>query len=585
MNKTKVDIKGMHCNSCEILIEDELLKIPGVKKVKVSQKKACAEIFYKGQLNQKNISLAIQKAGAEYSLGKEQRQFFSHNAHDYMDLSITIMGVFALLFLAKALGVFEIGAKTGNNFNNLPVVFLIGLTAGVSTCMAIVGGLVLGASARFAEKHPTATTLQKFKPHLFFNLGRIISYFILGGLIGYLGSFLQLSTSVLGLLTIAVGFVMLLLGIQLTEIVPGLSRIKFTLPKQISRLFGIKQKSEQEYSHKNSAMMGALTFFLPCGFTQAMQLYAISKGNPVTGAITMGVFALGTTPGLLGIGGLTAVVKGAFAKHFFRFAGVVVALLAFFNISNGLNLTGNPISSVLSYTSAAAAQGNNQIVPVKDGVQIMEMTQDATGYNPNKFTVQKGIPVRWIINSTNSATCASSVIASQIDVRKQLSSGENIIKFTPTETGTIKFSCSMGMYTGTITVVEAKEKPTKPSALKIEQTTPTSIESEPTPTVTQKIITPEVTQEPDIQILKATYSLDNDVQPRTFVAKADHEVRLEIEALDNGRGCMGSVMIPGLTEPQGFNKGETTILTFKPKKGTYQLTCAMGVPHGIIIAN
>ena len=545
MNKTKIDIKGMHCNSCEILIEDELLKIPSVKKAVVSQKNGCAEIFYEGRLDPNDVSFAVREAGSEYSLGKEQRQFFSHSPQDYFELIVTIAGVFALFFLAQALGVFEIGAKTGNDFNSLPVVFLIGLTAGVSTCMAIVGGLVLGASARFAEKHPTATTLQKFKPHLFFNLGRIVSYTILGGLIGYMGSFLQLSTSVLGLLTIAVGFVMLLLGVQLTEIIPGLNRFKFTLPKQISRLFGIKQKSQQEYSHKNSAAMGALTFFLPCGFTQAMQLYAISTGSPVAGALTMGVFALGTAPGLLGIGGLTSVVKGAFARHFFRFAGVIVVLLSLFNISNGLNLTGNPINSVLSYANAAGTKSNDPNVQIKDGYQIVNMTQDATGYNPNTFTIQKGIPVKWVINSTDPFTCASSVIASQIGVRKQLSSGENIIEFTPNETGTISFSCSMGMYTGSFTVVEAKEKPAKqPEARNIPTQEPTQ---QPTPTVA-------VVEDTNAQIIKATYSLANDIQPRQFAVNANQQVRLEIEALDNGAGCMGSVMIPGLTEPKGFSK-------------------------------
>jgi sulfite exporter TauE/SafE/plastocyanin domain-containing protein len=482
---------------------------------------------------------------------------------------MAILSLTALFYLAQALGIFELGSKAGSNYNSLPVVFFIGLTAGISTCMAIVGGLILGASARFAEKHPYATSLQKFKPHLFFNLGRIVSYTVLGGVIGYLGSFLSLSTSVLGILTIAVGFVMLLLGVQLTEIIPGLNKFKLTIPARVSRLFGIKEKSTSEYSHTNSFIMGGLTFFLPCGFTQAMQLFAISSGNPVTGALTMGVFAIGTAPGLLGIGGLTAAVKGAFARHFFRFAGIVVTLLALFNISNGWNLASLSIN-LPSLSNTATAQVNDPNVTVENGVQIVKMTQSGSGYSPDSFTIQKGIPVKWVINSTNAATCASSIIASQIDVRKQLSSGENIIEFTPNELGTINFSCSMGMYTGSFTVVEAKEKSVKPAALKTvpqEQPTPTSV----------------VVEEANAQIVKATYSLDNDIQPRQFEVKADQEARLEIEAQDDGAGCMGSVMIPGLTEPQGFSKGQTTVLSFKPKKGAYQLTCAMGIPRGEII--
>lgn len=577
-NTKIIDIKGMHCNSCELLIEEEVKQVPGVKSCKVNYSKGRAEISYEGQFDMQGIRAAVEEAG--YSLGKDERNFFSHKISDYFSLLMTVLGVFVLYSLAKALGIFELGSKIGGNYNNLPAVFLIGLTAGVSTCMAIVGGLVLGASARFAEKNPQASSLQKFKPHLFFNLGRISSYFILGGAIGYLGSFLQLSTSFMGILTIIVGFVMLLLGLQLTEIIPGLNKIKITLPAQISKIFGIHKQGSKEYSNINSAIMGASTFFLPCGFTQALQLFSISTGSPYLGAITMGTFAIGTVPGLLGIGGLTSVVKGAFARHFFRFAGVVVILLAFFNISNGINLTGFNPGPVLSYTSSAAAQGQQEQkddpnVTVKDGVQIVKMTQSGSGYEPNSFTIQRGIPVRWEINSTDAYTCAASILVPKFQITKALSAGKNTINFTPDEIGTIKFSCNMGMYTGEFNVIEAQSDVEKQNSQNVVNEQPTPAES-PTPT-------PEP-QLSDAQIIKATYSINNDIQPQKFNVKADQPVRLEIAADDDGAGCMGSVMIPGLTDPKGFAKGQTTVLSFTPKKGKYQLTCAMGVPRGEIVA-
>lgn len=575
MYKQTIDIKGMHCSSCELLIGDEVLQIPGVKKCKVNYRKGRAEILYEGHLNQQRVQAAVEAAG--YSLGKDDKHFFSHNPKDYLDLGMAILTILALFYLAQALGIFELGSKTGGNYNSLPVVFLIGLTAGVSTCMALVGGLVLGASARFAEKHPYATPLQKFKPHLFFNLGRITSYIILGGLIGYLGSFLQISTSVLGLLTVAVGLVMLLLGVQLTEIIPGLNRFKITIPSQISKLFGVQKKSQAEYSHTNSAAMGALTFFLPCGFTQAMQLYAISTGDPVAGALTMGTFAIGTAPGLLGIGGLTSVVKGAFAKHFFRFAGIVVIMLSFFNISNGWNLA-SPMIQLPSFNQAAVAQGADPNVKMENGVQVVNMTQSASGYSPDTFKIQKGIPVKWVINSEDAFTCASSIVAESIGVRKALSEGENVITFTPEETGTINFSCSMGMYTGQFTVVEVttqNDASTKQQANVADQVTVVPTAS-PTPTTTQA--------QADAQIITATYSIDNDVQPNTFTLKAGQPTRFEIEAQDDGAGCMGSIMIPGLTNaPEVFEKGKKTVLAFTPNAGKYPITCAMGVPRGEIV--
>ena len=314
--------------------------------------------------------------------------------------------------------------------------------------MALVGGLVLGISSKFAKQNPESSSFQKFVPHIYFNLGRIISYFALGGLIGLAGSFFQLSTSVLGLLTVAVGLIMLLLGSQLIDIFPILRSISFTLPKGLHKLFGIKEKLKAEYSDKNSALLGASTFFLPCGFTQAMQLYAISTGSPIQGALTMGVFALGTTPGLLGVGGLTSIVNGAYSKLFFKTAGIIVVLLALFNVSNGLNLLG--IKSVFAKTTTTSTDKNVKIV---NGVQVVKMTQKTNGYSPNKFTIKKGVPVKWIITSESQYSCASSIVSQQLGIRASLKLGENVFEFTPKEVGTIRFSCSMGMYTGQFNVV------------------------------------------------------------------------------------------------------------------------------------
>ena len=126
-----------------------------------------------------------------------------------------------------------------------------------------------------------------------------------------------------------------------------------------------------------------------------MQLYAMSTGNFLSGALIMGAFALGTAPGLLGIGGLTSVLKGAFAKKFFKFAGVLV-IVSLFNISNGANLTGWKPSLKRNIVAEEPADDPN--VTIENGVQIVKMDQLAGGYKPNSFTIQKGIPVKWIIN-------------------------------------------------------------------------------------------------------------------------------------------------------------------------------------------
>jgi sulfite exporter TauE/SafE len=320
------------------------------------------------------------------------------------------------------------------------VVFLVGLVAGVSTCMALVGGLVLGLSARHAELHPEATIKQKFRPHIFFNLGRIGGFVLLGGIIGVMGSAFKISTSFLGIMTFVVSLVMIFLGLKLINIFPFLQEKNIVLPKGIAKFFGLG-KENREYSHRGAILSGVATFFLPCGFTQAMQLYAVSSGSFYQGAMIMGLFALGTAPGLLGIGSLSAIFKGKKARIFFAASGIAIILFGWYNIGNASNLFG-------------FGSDDNKIAvsPVKE--QVIRMDQDFNGYRPNVFTVQKNRPVKWIINSKNSLSCASYIVMRKFNIGKPLKKGENIFTFTPKETGEFTFSCSMGMYTGKFIVVD-----------------------------------------------------------------------------------------------------------------------------------
>ncbi len=594
MNKTTVHISGMHCRSCEILLEDAL-QLPGVKKVTVSQTKGTAEIEHQGMLDEAEISKAVTEAG--YNVGQTHKPWFSRNKADYNNLAKCALLLVALYFVAKTFGLFNISMGTSGNYASLPVVFFVGLTAGLSTCMALVGGLVLGVSARFSEKHPHATAQEKFAPHLFFNLGRIISFFILGGVVGLVGSFLQLSTGVLGMLTILVGISMLLIGAQLLRIFPRLEGVHFSLPTSLSKALGIKKHKEKEYSHKNAFLMGALTFFLPCGFTQAMQLYAMSTGSPIAGALTMGVFALGTAPGLLGIGGLTSIIKGAFARPFFQFAGLVVIILALFNIGNGYNLSGLNLGVKAFFPGQLSAQASDPNVSLENGVQVVRMTQGQDGYSPSAFTLKKGVPVKWVITSKDPLSCSGTIVSSQLGVRKALQAGQNIIEFTPTETGKIKFTCSMGMYTGSFTVVDGSDTQVIGAAAPVDTgSTPQGAScgskggcgcgggARPTTAQQQNSSPVPAVQNAAEQVIKATYTVNSDIVPNKFTVRAGTPVRFEIDAKENGSGCMGSITVPKLTQQVAMlTQGQPVVLTFTPQEpGEYSITCAMGIPRGFI---
>ncbi|OGF24359.1 hypothetical protein A3H66_00635 [Candidatus Falkowbacteria bacterium RIFCSPLOWO2_02_FULL_45_21] len=602
-----IPIKGMHCKSCEMLVEDQLKEVKGVKKAIVNHRRDLAEVYYHGASpDLEAIKTAVEKAG--YSLGKEETKgWFSKNKNDYRELGMVAMFLVGLYFVLKGLGLTSINIlPSGDGGVTVSLILLIGLTAGFSTCMVMVGGLVLGLSSRHNELHPEATAVEKFRPHLFFNLGRVLGYVFLGGLLGLLGSTIQLSNFSLGILTIIVGLVMLIMGLQLIEIFPWAHRLKLTLPKGLSRVLGINNQ-QKEYSHKRSALMGASTFFLPCGFTQAMQVIAISTGSLFYGGVVMGLFALGTVPGLLAVGGLTAAVKGAFARKFFKFAGLVILIFAMFNITNGFNLTGFNFA----YGKTENLSLNDPNVTLENGVQVVRMKETGSGYSPNRFTIKQGIPVRWIIDAQAPYSCAASLSLPKYNIRKYLTAGENIIEFTPKETGRIPFSCSMGMYTGVFNVVDKNGNGAAAtgSLASTEQSGPRATASaggcggggtgggggcgcggggKPViPSIGSVTNSPAVNNGANAsgQVITSNFTVSSDIVPNTFTVNAGAPVRYVINPTEDGVGCMYAIMVPGLyNDPIPLQANQQIVMNFTPSQpGEYPITCGMGVPRGKIV--
>uniref|UniRef100_A0A7C4M2D2 HMA domain-containing protein n=1 Tax=candidate division CPR3 bacterium TaxID=2268181 RepID=A0A7C4M2D2_UNCC3 len=451
MGKKEIPIRGMHCRSCELLIEGAIKKLSGVDSVHVNSKKGFAMVYFEKSISDEDIKKAVESAG--YEVGEsEKKDWVSRDSRKYRDLGIAFLVLIMLYLTIKFIGIDEIGLNPQNP-SGLLTVLVIGLAAGVSTCMALVGGLIIGVTTRHNEKHPEATPLQKFRPHIYFNISRVMSYIILGGIVGLAGRAFQLSGLSLGIMTLAVGIVMFVLGLQLIEIFPRFSNITITIPNRLGRIFGVGRKHEKEYSHFDSILLGTVSFFLPCGFTQAMQVYAMSTGSFVSGGLIMGVFALGTAPGLLGVGGLTSFVRGSFSKKFFKFVGLLLISLAVFSFINSFRLFGFN-TNVFRSISDIENSKNILNIEIIDGIQVAKMKEDSRGYSPDRFIVKKGIPVRWVIDAQNIYSCAGNIVAPKLDLVKDLKQGENVIEFTPSDIGEIYFTCAMGMYGGVFKVID-----------------------------------------------------------------------------------------------------------------------------------
>jgi copper chaperone CopZ len=103
--------------------------------------------------------------------------------------------------------------------------------------------------------------------------------------------------------------------------------------------------------------------------------------------------------------------------------------------------------------TGAATTGT--LAPSGSGVQEVTLYVQGGNYYPNPVRVKKGIPVKLVADMNRLSGCSTSIVMPDFGVRKVLSAADNVIEFTPTQSGTFSFSCSMGMYRGTIVVEEA----------------------------------------------------------------------------------------------------------------------------------
>ena len=459
LHEKTIPIKGMHCASCELLIADELQSLAGVEHATASLKTNSATIKSVGRVSDYAIEKAVKAAGYEVGIDDGTKPLITRNVRVWRDFlyGIALVGLLAVFFSLFGLG--NIVNSTSTSEGTGTMALIIGLTAGFSTCMALIGGLVLSVAAKYAENHPTETPLQKFRPHLLFNAGRILSFIVLGAVIGWIGSAFALKGSLLGLLTIVVGFVMLVLGLQLTELFPRITK-GFTLPSGVAKFFGIKQRNQREYSHKNAFFLGGVTFFLPCGFTQAMQLLAVSTGSPLQGAIIMGAFAIGTAPGLLSLGGLTSIVSGAFAQRFFRVVGVVVVAMALINFSNGYTLMGlgRFVDKIMPNFSNSSQSSKEEASASTADSTVLNTTYTLRGdISPSTFTAKVGQKTTLLVDvKDNGQGCMSTIMIIGLDDSPQyLRKGKQLaLTFTATEPGRYTIACAMGIPRGTITVTQ-----------------------------------------------------------------------------------------------------------------------------------
>ena len=460
--RVRVPVQGMTCAACERRVGKALGQVPGVRPVAVSARSGMVTLDVDGDVPWEGVVGALEGTG--YTVGRSP--WLTHEQSTWVRAAGALVVVGAIVWLVSTVAVGDLSSRiTAAGGTSLLVVLLIGVTAGFSTCMALVGGLVLAVSAsRMSDGE--APSGGRWRPQLAFQAGRIVGFFVLGALLGAIGARLALPTPVVAGLMAVVAVFMILLGIRLTGVSPRMSGWSMALPASWSAGLGLDEKARGPYSDLRAAGLGVATFALPCGFTQVVQLYAMTTASPLQSGLVMATFAIGTAPGLLLVGGLPSFATGARRALVLSVAGVALVCFAAVNLTTAASLVGLTGSG----SAAAAAKGVSSNVTLKDGVQVVTMSEGSRGYSPADTVVYAGVPIRWEIDAESQFTCAAAIRGVGSDFSVDLKTGPNVVELPAMQPGTFSFVCAMGMYSGSLTAIDAP----KPAATGVAAAVPSS---------------------------------------------------------------------------------------------------------------
>lgn len=419
-----VKIKGIHCQNCETTIQRALLKLPRVKEVTI--KNFIAHITYEEPLTNDEIINAITQAGyiikASYiRTNLKDLEKTSNLKQSFLILTIIIL-IISLTYKIFGFNIFNVIPTIDSNIT-YTMLFLTGLLTSIH-CVSMCGAINLIAILNQNSQN-------RFERPLKYNLGRLISYTILGGIAGLFGSILTINNIISGIIITIAGLAMFVMSLEMLGFF-RIPRIKFLTPKH-------KKTS-------NPFLIGLLNGLMPCGPLQAMQLYALSTSSMLKGALSMFLFGLGTMPLML----LTSVIftnlKGKNKILINNIASGLILVLSVLMLNRGL---------VALNINIPAFEGNTQYLTpnILDDTQVVEFDLSYNGYQNIKVEVDK--PVKMIIHVDKKylTGCNNSLTIPEYNINQELKVGDNIIEFYPTKEGTFIYTCWMNMLKNNIKVV------------------------------------------------------------------------------------------------------------------------------------
>lgn len=212
-------------------------------------------------------------------------------------------------------------------------------------CIGMCGGIVIAYSSTKVDSGWNRG--RQAAAHLVYNLGRTLTYTVLGFIFGYLGGVSTFSNVANGSLLVVAGVAMILAGLSLDGRIRFLSR--FSSPMAESKWFGkVFRALLEDNSLYSLFLLGMLNGFLPCGFVYFFAITAASTGSPLWGGFVMMVFGLSTIPAMFSLGFFVALFqKSRLRGVMIKLAAVAVILYGIYTIYSGYEYITDPQKFIL----------------------------------------------------------------------------------------------------------------------------------------------------------------------------------------------------------------------------------------------
>lgn len=208
-------------------------------------------------------------------------------------------------------------------------------------CIGMCGPIVVG----YVSQRPvqismpggaasSVTRVVSIAPQLVYNLGRVISYSLIGAVAGFIGATTVISRDIQDIVSIVLGTIMILFALAQLGIFRGLLKgagKKGGNGMITNFLTGITRSAGLD----SRFILGLMTPLLPCGLLYGMAMVAAATLSPIAGAATMGAFAIGSIPALVAAGLLSGVIGSRIRLFGTRFAVLLLMIMGILTIGRG----------------------------------------------------------------------------------------------------------------------------------------------------------------------------------------------------------------------------------------------------------